>query len=227
MDRGAQWATVHGVDQLSTHTFTYGHQKMGGRKKLPPASLEMISPWILFFTLFLNKLIEFLINELIYFWLRWVFSWCTGFFQLQQAGATLAVVRGLLIAVPSLVAEPGLQDGRLQQVRLVGSVLAALRRQSSSSEVMAHGPSYPQASGSSWTRDRTCVSCNEWHAVSLPLSHQKSPIFRFLCLIMFYQYLCRVYVALAQLCTNNNCNNGSIQNNFIKLLEHTGDRKLK
>ena len=112
MDRGAQWATVHGVDQLSTHTFTYGHQKMGGRKKLPPASLEMISPWILFFTLFLNKLIEFLINELIYFWLRWVFSWCTGFFQLQQAGATLAVVRGLLIAVPSLVAEPGLQDGQ-------------------------------------------------------------------------------------------------------------------
>ena len=81
---------------------------MGGRKKLPPASLEMISPWILFFTLFLNKLIEFLINELIYLWLRWVFSWCTGFFQLQQAGATLAVVRGLLIAVPSLVAEPGL-----------------------------------------------------------------------------------------------------------------------
>ena len=25
MGRGAWWATVHGVDQLSTHTFIYGH----------------------------------------------------------------------------------------------------------------------------------------------------------------------------------------------------------
>ena len=33
---------------------------------------------------------------------------CTGFLQLWQAGATLCAVRGLLIAVASLVAEHGL-----------------------------------------------------------------------------------------------------------------------
>ena len=33
----------------------------------------------------------------------------------------------------------------------------------------------PRPVGSSWTRDQTCVSCIDWQASSLPLSHQGSP----------------------------------------------------
>ena len=42
---------------------------------------------------------------LIYFWLCWVIVTAQALLQLQQAGATLAAVRRLLIVVASLVAQ--------------------------------------------------------------------------------------------------------------------------
>ena len=41
---------------------------------------------------------------LFYFWLHWVFIAALSFLYLQQLGATLVAVQGLLIAVASLVA---------------------------------------------------------------------------------------------------------------------------
>ena len=45
----------------------------------------------------------------VYFWLRWVFAAVRGFFSsCGERGRLLVAVRGLLIAVASLVAEHGL-----------------------------------------------------------------------------------------------------------------------
>ena len=51
----------------------------------------------------------FKINLFIYFWLRWVFVAVRGLFSsCGEQGPLFVVVRGLLIAVASLVAEHGL-----------------------------------------------------------------------------------------------------------------------
>ena len=58
----------------------------------------MVSGFILFFILF---------NSL-YFWLCWVFIAARAFSSCGEWGLLFAVVRGLLIAVASLVVEHGL-----------------------------------------------------------------------------------------------------------------------
>ena len=50
----------------------------------------------------------FFINLFIYFWLRWVFVAAHGLSLVAASGGYSAAVRGLLIAVASLVAEHGL-----------------------------------------------------------------------------------------------------------------------
>ena len=68
-------------------------------------------------------------------------------------------VRGLLIAVASLVAEHGLQARGLQQLWHVGSVVVARGLQSTGSVVVAHGLSCSVACGTSRTMARTRVPC--------------------------------------------------------------------
>ena len=70
-----------------------------------------------------------------------------GFLQLRQAGLFFVVVRGLLIAVASLVAEHGLQAHGLQQLWLSGSVVVAHGLQSAHSVVVGHGLSCSVACG--------------------------------------------------------------------------------
>ena len=60
--------------------------------------IGMVSGFILFFILF---------NSL-YFWLCWVFIAARAFSSCGEWGLLFAVVRGLLIAVASLVVEHGL-----------------------------------------------------------------------------------------------------------------------
>ena len=61
----------------------------------------------LFSFLFLKKILNFI--YLFYFWLRWVFVAACGLFSsCGERGLLFVVVRGLLIAVASLVAEHGL-----------------------------------------------------------------------------------------------------------------------
>ena len=45
------------------------------------------------------------INLFIYFWLRWVFVVARGFSSCSERGLLFIAVRGLLIALASLVAE--------------------------------------------------------------------------------------------------------------------------
>ena len=59
---------------------------------------------------FFNKFIFFLF----YFWLRWVFVAARGLFSSGEWGLLFIAVRGLLIAVASLVAELGLYVCGLQ-----------------------------------------------------------------------------------------------------------------
>ena len=63
----------------------------------------------------------------------WAFSSC------GERRLLFVVVRGLLIAVASLVTEHGLQVHRLQQLWRVDSVVVARRLQSAGSVVVAHG----------------------------------------------------------------------------------------
>ena len=72
----------------------------------------------------------------------WAFSSC------GEQGLLFVAVRGLLIAVASLVADHGLQAHRLQYLRHVGSVVAALGLQGArASVVVAYGLSYSAACG--------------------------------------------------------------------------------
>ena len=50
----------------------------------------------------------FLINSFIYFWLHWLFVAAWAFSSCGEQGLLFVAVRGLLIAVASLVAEHGL-----------------------------------------------------------------------------------------------------------------------
>ena len=77
----------------------------------------------------------------IYFWLCWVFIAGQAFSSCSDQGPFFVAIRGLFIAA-SLVMEHG-----LQWFQHVGS------------EVVAHGLSFPEACGISWTRDQTCVAC--------------------------------------------------------------------
>ena len=73
---------------------------------------------------------------------------CTrAFSSCGERGLLFVAVRGLLIAVASLVAEHRLQVYELQQLRHTGSVVVAHRLQSTGSVVVAHGLSCSAACG--------------------------------------------------------------------------------
>ena len=74
-------------------------------------------------------------------------------------GLFFVAVRGLLIAVASLVAEHRLQARGLQQLWHVGSVVVACGLQSEDSVVVAPGLNCSAACGSSRTRAQTHVPC--------------------------------------------------------------------
>ena len=86
------------------------------------------------------------------FWLGWIFVAVWAFLQLQQTGYSPAVMRGLLIAVASLVAEHGLQGPR-------ASVVEAPRLQTQALELWPTDLAAPRQLGHSWIRDQTRVSC--------------------------------------------------------------------
>ena len=100
-------------------------------------------------------------------------------------GLLFIAVRGLLIAVASLIAEYGLQVRGLQQLWLTGSVVVARGLQSAGSVVVAHRLSCSVACGI--FPDQGSNPCPlHWQADSLPLHHQGSPRPTFLLLFMFY-----------------------------------------
>ena len=76
-----------------------------------------------------------------------------AFLWLRRAGAVLAALLGLLTVAAPLTAEQG--PGVLR----VPSVAGAPGLQSAGSVVAAHRFSCLRHAGSSWTRDRTGVSC--------------------------------------------------------------------
>ena len=83
----------------------------------------------------------------------WAFSSC------GEQGLLFVQVRGLLIAVASLVAEHRLQAHRLQQLQHVGSVVVAHSSRAQAQQLWHMGLVAPRHVGSSWTRARTRVPC--------------------------------------------------------------------
>ena len=64
---------------------------------------------VLFLFLFFKNLFIYFIKKIfIYFWLRWVFVAARAFSSCSKRGQLFIAVRGLLIAVASLVVEHGL-----------------------------------------------------------------------------------------------------------------------
>ena len=97
---------------------------------------------------------------------------CTqAFSSCRTPGLLFVVVHGLLLAVPSLVAN------RLQQLQHVGSVGAARGLYSTGWGVVAHRLSYSVAS--SWTRDRTHVPCISKQTLSTVPPGKSHSIVRF------------------------------------------------
>ena len=93
---------------------------------------------------FKNKFIYFYL--FIYFWLHWVFVAARGLSLVAVSGGLLFIlVRRLLTAVASLVAEHGLQACGLQQLWLIGSRAQA-------QQLWCTGLVAPWHVESSWTR---------------------------------------------------------------------------
>ena len=117
--------------------------------------------------------------QLIYLFLTVLGLQCCGwtFFSCDEWGlctTIFIVVHELLIAVTSLVAEPGSRPYGLQQLQHVGSVVAAHRLQSTGSVVVVHRLScfatcgiFPNQASNSCS-----MQCKE---DSQPLDHQGSP----------------------------------------------------
>ena len=105
---------------------------------------------------------------------------CTqAFSSCGEQGLLFLVMRRLLIAVASLVAEHGLLACRLQQLWNMGSVVVAHGLQSAGSVVVAHGLSCSTACGI--FLDQSLNPCPlHWQVDSQPLSHQGSPSLLFL-----------------------------------------------
>ena len=96
------------------------------------------------------------------------------FSSCSEWGYSLAAVRRLLIAVPSLLQSTGSVVLGLQQLQHVGSVVVALGLQSTGSGVVVHGLSCSMACGI-FLYQASNLSLLHWQADSLPLSHQGSP----------------------------------------------------
>ena len=84
---------------------------------------------------------------IIYFWLCWVCCCMWAFCSCDKLGLLFVVVRGLLIAVASLVVEHGLLVCGQQQLWHAGSGVVACGLQSTGSVVVAHGLSCSAACG--------------------------------------------------------------------------------
>ena len=100
---------------------------------------------------------------------------CTqAFSSCGEQGLLFVAVRGLLIAVASLVVEHGLQAHGLQQLWHTGSVVVAHGLQSTGSVVVAHELSCFVACGI--FPDQGLNPCPlHWQADSQPLCHRGSP----------------------------------------------------
>ena len=124
----------------------------------------------------------------------WAFSSC------GEWGLLVAAVRGLLLAVASLVAELGLQAHGLQQLWLTGSVVVARGLQSAGSVVVAHRLSCSTACGI--FPDQGLNPCPlHLQADSQPLCHQGSPFYLFLYThIVFFQ---TIWKLLADIMTSH------------------------
>ena len=122
---------------------------------------------------FLINLFIYLLAELGLCCCVWAFSSC------GERRLLFVAVRGLLIAVASLVVEHGLQVCGLQQLWHVGSVVVAHGLQSTGSVVVVHGLSCSAACGI--FPDQGSNLCPlHWQADSQPLCHQGSPYAIFL-----------------------------------------------
>ena len=120
---------------------------------------------------FFNKFIYFIYLFLAVLGLR---CCVRAFSSCGEWGLLFLAVRGLLIAVASLVAEHGLQAHGLQQLWHLGSVAVARGLQSAGSVAVAHGPSCSVACGI--LPDQGSNPCPlHWQADSQPLHHQGSP----------------------------------------------------
>ena len=102
---------------------------------------------------------QFLKIIYLFIWLCWVFVAARAFLLLQQVGATLqVVVRGILIVVASFVVEHRLQDAWPSVVVARGSLVAVLGSRAQGQQLWLRALVASWHVGSSWTRDRTCVS---------------------------------------------------------------------
>ena len=90
-------------------------------------------------------------------------------------GPSLVVAHGLLLAVAPLVGSTGSGLCGLQQLRLMGSVVAARGLWSTDSAVVAHGLGCTVACGIV-PRQRSNPRLLHWQVQSSPLSHRESPI---------------------------------------------------
>ena len=126
--------------------------------------LFFLSSFYLF--IFVSLFISVLGGHAEYLWLCGRFSSCS------DRGCSLVVVRGLLIAVPALVAGHRLCVRRVgfrpQQLWLLGC------RQSTSSVVVVPGLGFSEAYGIFPTQGSNLCLLH-WQVDSLPLSHQGNP----------------------------------------------------
>ena len=97
--------------------------------------------------------------KFIYLFLAALGLHCAQAFSSCGERGQLFIVRGLLIAVASFVAECRLQVRGLQQLWHVGSVAVARGLQSTGQQLWRTGLAVPQHVGSSQTRAQTRVPC--------------------------------------------------------------------
>ena len=104
---------------------------------------------------------------------------CTGFLQLQRAGATLQLrYTGFPQQWLLFLRSTGSRVSGLQELRHLGFIVAVPRLQSTSSIAGHRGLAASGHVGSSWIRDRIHYLLH-WQEDSLPLSRQESPVFHF------------------------------------------------
>ena len=96
----------------------------------------------------------------------------------ESGGCSLVAMRGLLIAVASLVAEQGSRTHRREQLRHTGPAVVAPALWSTASIVVVHRLSCSVACGN-FPDQGSNLCLLPWQVDSLPLSHQGSPRFVF------------------------------------------------
>ena len=115
--------------------------------------------------------------------------WAWALSSFREQGLLFVAVRGLLIAVASLVAEHGLQAHRLQQLWLVGC-------RGQAQQLWHTGLVAPQHVGSSRTRARTHVPCIGRRILNHCATREALLLFLLLPLLLFIFLLLFVYCLL-------------------------------